>query len=520
MKWLTRLTQIAVILVVVIGGTLLIRSRMPATKIGQDFTAWALFRDGSRLAISSPVRIAGVRVGEIADLRVEGDFARVDLRLRNDLDIPYESWITKRAESAFGDSYLEIIPTVADEQGAASARRLKSGEQIIHVEEGGSTDTVLRAIARTMPKIDDGLDTVHDFALNGRKWTNATLEPAIENADRWLQEGHIDKPIQAADEAVASVEERTGRAADAVARARADFLGGVDRFNARVVKLRGQIADAKQGMKEGFANARSGMDRVDQPIQDLADVTEAINEGSGADWKGTLGRLVNDPKYAQQIEDFTEDAADAVAGLNRLKSWLGLRAELNVFSHEPRVYFTAEIRARNDKFYEIEIEKGPLGSIPQDQLSDVLNAPQYNRYQQITDSVRYTVQFGKTLFNHVQLRGGIKESTMGIGADILLNNGKLRLENDLFGSFYRTPRLKIAASVAVFRSIYILGGVDDVLNPPGALQIVAGQTNVPHQFNTLRYGRDYFLGATLHFDDADLAAIIRVYGALLVSELK
>ena len=520
MGWLKRATQIAVILIVLLGGALLIRSRMPATKVGQQFTAWALFRDGSRLATGSPVRIAGVRVGEIATLSVEGDFARVDLVLVNDLDVPYESWITKRAESAFGDSYLEIIPSTGEDSGAASQRKLKSGDQILHVEEGGSTDTVLRSIARTMPKIDDGLNTVHDFALDGRKWTNATLEPAIQNVDRWLQEGRIEKPIQSADSAMARVDDGMQRAADAVAEARPNFSRGLDRYNARLVKLRGQIADAKQGLVEGLKNARDGMDRIDKPLQDYADLTAAIDQGRGDDWKGTLGRLVNDPKTAENIEEFTEDAADAVAGLNRLKSWLGLRGELNVFAREPRVYLTAEIRARHDKFYLIEIEKGPLGSVPQDQLTDVLNAPQYNRYQQITDSIRYTAQFGKTMFNHIQLRGGIKESTFGLGADILLNKGKLRFESDLFGSFDRTPRLKLAASLAVFRSIYILGGVDDVLNPPGSLRIIAGQTPVPQQFNTLRYGRDYFLGATLHFDDVDLGSIIRTYGALIVGALK
>ncbi len=518
MRWLPRAISIVVIAVVLVAVMALIYSKMPATKVGQHFTAWALFRDGSRLAVGSPVEIAGVHVGEISKLSVQGDFARVDLLLRDDLDVPVDSWITKRAESAFGDSYLEIIPTVGEE-GAPSARRLRPGDRIVHVEEGGSTDTVLRAIARTMPKIDQGLDTVHDFALDGRKWTNSTLEPAIVNADHWLAEGHIDKPIEAADRAMVRVEDGTTRAADAVTRARPDFMSGLDRFDMRVIKLRGQIADAKQGLREGFANARQGMDRVDQPIQDLADITQAIDEGRGEDWKGTLGRLVNDPKLAERIDEFTEDTREVVANFTRLKSWLGLRAEENIFAHEPRVYLTAEIRARNDKFYLIEIEKGPLGSIPQDQLSDVLNAPQYNRYQEISDSIRYTAQFGKTFFNHLQLRGGIKESTIGFGADVLLNEGKLRFESDLFGSFYRTPRLKLAASLAVFRSIYILGGVDDVLNPPGSLRIVAGQTPVPQQFDTLRYGRDYFLGATLHFDDADLSTIIRVYGAMIVGLL-
>ena len=42
---------------------------------------------------------------------------------------------------------------------------------------------------------------------------------------------------------------------------------------------------------------------------------------------------------------------------------------------------------------------------------------------------------------------------------------------------------------------------------------------MPNDFHRLRYGRDYLVGATLHFDDADLATLLRVYGALLGSAL-
>src|SRR5438128_561357 len=100
---------------------------MPATQLGQSFETWALFRDGSRLASGSPVVIAGVRVGDVSRLTVENGFARVDMRLRDDTNVPIDSWVTKKAESAFGDSYIEIIPG-GGEEGTPTARKLRSGE--------------------------------------------------------------------------------------------------------------------------------------------------------------------------------------------------------------------------------------------------------------------------------------------------------------------------------------------------------------------------------------------------------
>jgi ABC-type transporter Mla subunit MlaD len=200
-RWLSRLVSAVVIITVVIGAALLLRSKMPTTTIGGHFETWALFRDGSRLAIGAPVRIAGVRVGDISGLTVQGGFARIDMRLQDDIDIPVDSWVTKKAESAFGDSYIEIIPS-GSEEGAPTARRLRSGEPITHVQEGGSTDSTLRAIARTLPKIDQAVETGHEFMLGARKWANGPLQDAIIGADRWVASGRIEKPITAADEAM------------------------------------------------------------------------------------------------------------------------------------------------------------------------------------------------------------------------------------------------------------------------------------------------------------------------------
>ena len=516
---MSRLVSVAVIGVVVVLAALLLRSRMPRTHVGENFTTYALFRDGSRLAVGSPVRIAGVRVGEITRLTIENGFARADMRLLDSTNIPEDSWITKRAESAFGDSYLEIIP-YGTGQGAPSARRLRSGEPITHVEEGTSTDTALRTIARTLPKIDRGLETVHDFAIAGRRWSSGALQQTIDNADRWVAAGHIERPLDDADRAMARFESGTTSAADAVAKARPQIRDGITRIDDVLDRARARMADLKTGIRDAMEKTRAGADRIDPTVQQMADVMEAIDQGRGDDWKGTLGRLVNDPHLADQITDLTDAGADFTSGLSPFRSYLGLRTEWDIFSAESRFYVTAELRAHNDKFYLIELEKGPLGGLPSEALSDAANSAQFNRAVQIKDEVRYTFELGKTFFGHLNLRGGIKDSTFGVGADVLLNQGRLKLSADLFGSFNDpVPRLKLAAAIEVYRSIFLLGGVDDALNKPGYLSIIEGNTNVPQQFVSLRYGRDWFFGATITVNEDDLASMIRAYGALLAGLL-
>ncbi|HET9620656.1 MAG TPA: MlaD family protein [Kofleriaceae bacterium] len=519
MRWVTRLTTLAVLVIVIAGVALLIRSLVPTSKVEHaTFKTSVKFRDGSRLAVGSPVVIAGVQVGLIRKLTIEGQLARIDMDLQDKLDLPVDSFATRRADSLFGDSYIEIIPSSAEE-GAAPARLLRSGEPITHVIEGNSTDALLRAIDTTLPRIDNRLDQAHDAMIKARKLVSGPFDDKMHSAADWLANDHIEGPLATADHAMIRLDDLTTRGADRVARLGPEVDSALARFNRGVLDARAKMNDAKVGLANALADTRAGLDRVDPQIDQAAELMGAINDGESQDFAGKLGRLVNDPHLGEEIEDATEAVRDAAAGLNRFKSWLGVRVEYDVFSAQVRVYATAEIRARNDKFYLIEIERGPLGGVPNDQLSDAIGSNAFTRAQTIQDKPRFTAQFGKQL-GRFALRGGLKDSTFGAGADAYLMNDRLKLSADVFGAFVPTPRVKLSASYAVFRTLYILAGVDDALNTPGYLPVItASNPAVPKVFDAVRYGRDYFLGATLSFTDADLAILIRVYGTLLAGLL-
>jgi len=507
-RWLSRLVTVGIILTVVVAAGALIYANLPETQYGGTFRAFAMFRDGSRLQPGSPVVIAGVRIGDITRISIEGRLARVDMRMQDDIQIPVDSFATRRADSLFGDSYIEIIPGISDQY-------LRSGDQIGHVQEGGSTDTVLRAMARAMPKVDNSLRIVHEFMVNGRQWVQGPFENNLDAADQWLAAGHIEAPLSAAESALVRLEDATGTIAGAIADDGMTIPSRLDRWNRGVTSARETMADAKRELTEALANARTNLDRIDEPVQQVAEVVGAINNPEGDDWKGTLGRMVNDPQTGDDLDEATADLREATAGLDRFKSWLGARFELGAHSRVFRFYATAELRARNDKFYLVEVERSALGGLPADTLTDVANTNAYTRRQEIKDKLRFTFQFGKQI-GFMQFRGGLKDSTFGVGADMLLMDGRLRLSTDVFGSFHPTPRVKLAGAFAVFRSVYILAGVDDVLNDSATLPVLADNAVVPEWFERVPHGRDYFVGAALHFTETDLATLLRFYGGLIL----
>jgi phospholipid/cholesterol/gamma-HCH transport system substrate-binding protein len=511
-RFISRIFTVLTVTAIVAGVVLLIRAQIQDVSVGGSLRTFVLLRDGSRIAPGSPVVIAGVRVGDIERVSLEGGLARIDLKLRDDIRIPQSSIATRRADKLFGDSYIEIIP-----DSDPKAPTLTDGQRILHSLEGSSADTILRGINRALPKADHALDQTRNTAVEARAWISGPFAEGLARGQAWLDSGKIQQPIARLDSAVATINAMTERAARALDGAEPQLYASLDRFDTAIKDTRARMATANQSII-GLAEAtEDGMAGIDPIVTDLAEVVQRVNDPQEGEEPGTLSRLINDGELADDLDDVAQSGADIMRDTNRLKVLFGMRGEYNVFARAQRFYVTAEIRPRPGFFYYIEVERGPQGAALEPSLVNG-TGPGYTRTVELDAGTRYTFQFGKQL-GPMSLRGGLKSSTFGIGADLSLG-GRLRLSADVYGgSFSNAPNLKLAAAFAVFRSLYLLAGVENVLTAPGELPIAAASPKVPMALDRLRYGRDYFLGASLVFTEDDLAMLLRVYGALLVGLL-
>jgi phospholipid/cholesterol/gamma-HCH transport system substrate-binding protein len=512
---------IATLLVLGAAGVVYLRTRVVQPKIGQRFETYAMFRDGSGLPIGSQVVIAGVQVGEIEGLAIQDGLARVSMRLRDDVVIWEDAWAAKRATSLLGDSYIEILPggPLDDEAADPAERRLKSGDPIRHVLEGGSTERVLRSVTNAMPRVDSAMIAADRFLVDARRWVSGPFADGWKTADSWLATGAIEGPIETTAAAMARLDEGTASAAAATADLADQVLPAMDDFSENVGGATEAVLTAQISVRDTLVNARKRMDDIDPYLERANAVLSEYAGQVPAEEQGALARMINDEDLGDRVEGATTSVKDFTTGLDATKTWLGLRAELNILSGAPRVYVIAEVNTRNDTFYLIELEKGGLGGLPKHTLSDELGSDVWTLRSELRDGVRFTLQWGKR-FGPARFRLGLKESTFGAGADYEIMDRRLRLSADVFDAqFAELPRLKLAASIAIFKYIYIVAGIDDVLNPGGTLPIAAwppGEEN-PQWFEEVRYGRDYFVGGMINITDADLATMLRVYGALLLA---
>ncbi|PJF08279.1 outer membrane lipid asymmetry maintenance protein MlaD [Pseudorhodobacter sp. MZDSW-24AT] len=103
------------------------------TRVGQTYPLTASFRAMDGISIGSDVRMAGLKVGTISDLRLNPEtfFADATIQIRQDILLPEDSAILISSEGLLGGNFVEIVPggaldtlspgdEIEDTQGAVS----------------------------------------------------------------------------------------------------------------------------------------------------------------------------------------------------------------------------------------------------------------------------------------------------------------------------------------------------------------------------------------------------------------
>lgn len=541
MKAVSAGVRVAILFVLLAGGVYVVWKNLGQNPAGADTQVlYANFRDASGLPKKSKVVVAGLPQGEVIALDVVGRYAKVTFRLSNAIAVWSNATVTKKATSLLGTNYLEIDPGGEIEVGPDGSKKTHTRlgpacadydsetddkrdacREIVRVVEATTPDQLMHRIQETIPNVDRVLDSVHDLSEDLRSIVNGPLKNMATR---------VDGLVQREANTVADIIHRADRSMQRIDQITADLRDISQDANPRVKQLLRNLDEASADAKDLVATAKDELEQTGEKLRDkldkldgVLDNTESITKKIDED-KGTLGRLVNDPAIADNVEQITEDAKGFLGTLFNLKAYVGLRSEYNIGAALSRHYISLELHTRPDKYYLIELERGPRGNYPDVTLTfdPTVDPNNWIRKSVISDTIRFTFQFAKR-FGWLTARYGLKESTGGVGVDMDAAwwGRKLRISTDVFdATFDRFPRVKISAAYELFRHLYILGGVDELLNTPQTLPIVKGTSGVPIQFDEFRFGRDYFVGGMLRFNDEDLAALLAVGGSALSTGAK
>ncbi len=254
---------------------------LPRWFAGDETTLVARFDDVSGLNLEADVLMAGVPIGKVDSIRLEGETARVAMRIDDAHSrLPIDSVVGIRSHGLLGERVIEIRP-------GSSERMLEPGGVITRTRSSANLDQLV-----------DRLSTIADNV----EQVTATFRNVLGGA-----EGE-----ESVREIVANIHALTGGLRRVVAEneERIDRIAfNLDSFSADA-KAFGE--ENREPLTELVANLREASGKLNITLDALATISTRVEQGDG-----TLGKLVSDEELYQSLDGALAEARAALRELRR-----------------------------------------------------------------------------------------------------------------------------------------------------------------------------------------------------------
>ncbi|MCG8400455.1 MAG: MlaD family protein, partial [Firmicutes bacterium] len=115
-----------------IGTILYVMQTAEVVGTGRTYTIHAYVDDASGLLIDSNVRLAGVDIGRLTDIELDGSRARLTLEIRESVELYQDAVVAKATESLLGTATVSINP------GTGVGGLLGDGDTVRNVQQSAT----------------------------------------------------------------------------------------------------------------------------------------------------------------------------------------------------------------------------------------------------------------------------------------------------------------------------------------------------------------------------------------------
>lgn len=433
----------------------------------------ATFDSVAGLKRDVPVEIAGVEVGRVSKIRLKGSKAEVVMQISPEVAIPADSSAVIQTKGVLGEKYIEIIPPkpllgAAPASARKETRYLEPGGEIEHTRSAADIDRLLRTmgdmsedvrkVTNSLGKViggPEGEQNLREIVENIREATRNMNEALTENRTQF-REIMDNFASFSADLRELSAENR-GRVSDTLENL-SEASAQLERTMSAVERLANDVEQGKGVMGKLVSDQKTAED-LDTTLASLRDISQKINEG-----KGTLGKLVNDETTVTQLNKTLESFGDYQQKFEDFKTYVGFRGEWLTDMDEGKGYLTLRVQPKKDKYYELAILRDPgLTESTRSRTTTTTDGASTTttRVGAEEDELKFSLQVAKRFYDLV-VRGGILESSAGLGFDYYLLGDNLRLSVEAF-DFGRDEgtHYKAYANFNFLKYFFITAGYDD-----------------------------------------------------------
>jgi phospholipid/cholesterol/gamma-HCH transport system substrate-binding protein len=433
----------------------------------------AVFASVAGLDDKAPVRVAGVRVGRVDGIRLEGHRPRVRLVLEQPIALTEGSFARISSLGLLGDKYVELV------LGPESAPLLPEGTVLVGTAPPSFDETMAK-----LNQIGDSIQKVTGSFAGADVGNN--LSSLIAEIQRTSEE------IRAL---VAENRATVGSAVrnfDQVGAVLAQELPRLSSQTQRALDQISQVIGENRGnLSASMANTRDLTAKLQTSVDNLNRISDKIASG-----EGTIGKLVNDDKAYNEvlstldsIQGGVETLSGTFGAINKFDIELDMQGYYLLNGTQNRAVgtggagdnsdnssyasFSLNIDPQdNERLYRAGISSTPSGKRRQKTQTFTVTNPDGTVETTTTDTLTEersyvaTGLFGYQAPKDVRLWAGLIESTAGAQIEYPLLDRRLWLSLEAF-DFSRpqdlAPHLRLMGRYQLHPNLYLVGGLDDPL---------------------------------------------------------
>jgi len=392
---------------------------------GKRYPVYARFASVAGMYTTAPVRLAGVKIGIVDKIYLEGRKAVVRLMIDNRNQLLDDARAIISTIGFVGEKYVEIV--YKDEFKTANPRPIKpQGEiQVIEPFNLDEVKTKFDNIYERTIEITDSINEIisDKYSKEALRTTFLNLKAVTGSLKTMLAEnGDISRTF----EDFSQLSQKINRTAD-----KADHLIG---------EMDSSITGGPNGILKEFKDAAAQIEKI---TADLSKMSDDLRQG-----KGTAGKLLQDDQLYKKIDDSVTSVNSLLRDLEKKK----LALDAITFNYAVHFdYFTRLNKARSA--LELNV------TTPHFLVMTGVNEDPAN------GEPLFTAMGGRKI-SFVSVAAGLVES--GLGAALRLNMLRNRMHLDLYAyRFHRekNPLLKTMLEFSLSKNIHLQAGYYDLLLP-------------------------------------------------------
>jgi len=382
------------------------------------YSLYASFDTAAGLEKRAVVRMAGVKIGYVKDITLEGSRANILLTINAGIEVPKGSKATLASLGILGEKHVELLP--GDEPGVYRPGDALEGVPPVSFDQLGtmllSIGDEFKEMGRTISELiggEESRDNVRN-TLNNLSSFSADLKEFFGVNKEDLHQG-----IQASSQAVQKFDQRVE-----------DVSKNIDEL---IFMLKDVVEENRENIKINLENIQKLIKEIEESLKLLNESLEKVNKG-----EGTLGKLISQPELYARAEGAVGELERLIYPVSNLRFSAALGTEYYGTSNLLKSYFSLGIWPAENKYLLVQAIHDPW-----------------------LDKFVYSSQLG-IRWGGVSPRVGILESKVGVGVDYYLFKDRLKLSLDIY-DFNRRPRphFRFWTRFATSKYFNLLVGVDN-----------------------------------------------------------